>query len=309
MKFRVVTVAVMLAIFSVSTSYAIVGVGAHYGFDFSMSMKNVDKDVLNIPVDGGFTVNGFNLPDGISNVLEGNSGDGFLYVSRADWKNSFINFGGKVFVDIVPYINTLELSCNFGVWQYEGVVHFLDVKKLGAELENGNNPTTYPYDVQPLTLEAFKVSPFLKVLGLTKTPYAKLQLDASVRKDVFALPLDIFKVNAGGGFTLDFTTPILGGHLVDGVQVEKGYSPEQMVEKLSDPNSGVGRQIVEKIWKELVTPRYGMHIVAGAHFKIPAVPIGLYADGKLMIPFTKFDENGDVKGLGVLFNVGAALQF
>ena len=308
MKFRVVTVAVMLAVFSVSTSHAIVGVGAHYGFDFSMSMKDNPKDGLKIPTKG-FDMESipiFQLPDGKENgILKPPTNADFLYVSRSGWKSSFLNLGGKVFVDIIPYINTLEFSGNFGIWQYDGAVHYLDVNEFSKKPDIWDKPNEYPYKIQELTLEEFGLSYF----GLSGTPYAKLQFDLSVRKNVFALPLDIFKVNAGGGFTVDFTTPVLGSHLVDDVKVDKGYSPEEMVAKLSDPKSEIGKQIVRKIVDELFTPRYGMHIVAGAHFKIPAVPIGLYADGKLMIPFTKFDENGDVKGLGVLFNVGAALQF
>jgi len=303
----IVIVAAVLMISFVSASHAIVGFGVHYGLDFSMSMKDIRRDGLKIPV-AGFDmeqVDVFNLPPGMTagqGILTPSGGD-FLYVSRAEFRSSFINFGGKVFVDVIPYINTLELSCNFGIWQYDGAVHYLDVDSLGKVPEDWGSPGKYPYKTQELTLEAFDMSYF----GLSGTPYAKLQLDASVRKDVFKL--SAFRVNAGGGFTVNFTTPVLGGHLVDGVQVDKGYSPEKMVEELSDPNSKIGEQIVEKILEELFTPRYGMHIVAGAHFKIPVLPIGFYADGKFMIPFSKFDENGQVTGLGFLLNIGAALQF
>ena len=307
-KFNVIATAVLLMISAASMSHAIVGVGVHYGFDLSMSMKDNPKDGLKIPVSGFDMekVQNVNLPAGVPDgVLSGSNNADFLYVSRAEFRNSYINLGGKVFIDVIPFINTLELSGNFGVWQYDGAVHYLDVDSLGRASGDWNSPEKYPYKTQEITLEKFGRSYF----GLSGTPYAKLQLDASVRKDVVKLPLDILKVNAGGGFTLNFTTPILGGHLVDGVQVEKGYTPEDMVKELTKKDSDIGSQIVDKILDELFTPRYGMHLVAGVHVKIPALPIGFYGDGKLMIPFTKFDENGDVKGLGFLLNVGAALQF
>jgi hypothetical protein len=310
-KFRVVAVAALLAVFSVSTSHAIMGVGVHYGFDFSMNMKDNPQDGLKIPTKG-FDMESiplFQLPSGMSpgeGTLNPLGSADFMYVSRAEFRNSYINLGGKIFVDVIPFINTLELSGNFGIWQYDGAVHYLDVDSLGKmPVADWNDPGKYPYKTQKLTLEELDMS----YLGLSGTPYAKLQLDASIRKDVFKLPLDILKINAGAGFTVNFTTPILGSHLVENVQVEKNYNPEEMVNELTSGDSDIGQKIVEKILKELFTPRYGMHIVAGAHIKIPAVPIGLYADGKFMIPFTKFDENGNVTGLGFLLNVGAALQF
>jgi len=300
----VIVVAALLLVVSVTSDiYAIAGVGIHYGLDFSMSMKDVKKDGLEIP-NLGFdfdkvSIPGISLPAGL---LPSGADANFLYVSREDWRRSFLNLGGKVFIDIIPFINTLELSGNFGIWQYEGAVHYLNVDSLGRTPALWTNPASYPYETRKLTLEEFNMSYF----GLSGTPYAKFQLDLSARKNVFDIPM--FKVTAGGGFTVNFATPILGSHLVDGVQVDKGYSPERMVSELSNPNSKIGEQIVRKILDELFTPRYGMHIVAGAHFKIPVAPVGFYADGKLMIPFSKFDENGEVKGLGVMFNIGAAFQ-
>jgi len=119
----------------------------------------------------------------------------------------------------------------------------------------------------------------------------------------------LVKFNAGAGVSLNFTTPILSSSLIEGIQVDKGIkTPEELVAKFMDTNSGMGNAVVEKILAELFTPRYGAHIVAGVRLKAPVVPIGIYVDGKLMIPISKYDENNQVKGLGFLVNTGLSLS-
>jgi hypothetical protein len=119
----------------------------------------------------------------------------------------------------------------------------------------------------------------------------------------------LLKVYGGGGLTLNFTTPLLSSYLVRNVQSDKDFTPEMMVAELTNPDSDIGQQIVQKILDELFTQRWGIHIVAGTHLKFPVVPIGLYVDGKLMIPISKYDADGEIKGLGVMFNTGLSIGF
>jgi len=300
------TVAALLTFSAVSMAYAIGGVGVHYGLDFSMSMKDGD-DKVEIPG------NGFDLGDdaflpfalGFSSVdiIKGATP---LQIFRSDWKRSALNFGGKLFVDVVPFIEIIELSFNLGVWQYDGSVSYLDVDSVSRNKDVllSGNPSQLPYKNVPLTLKAYDMSYF----GLDGTPYAKLQFDLSVRKTV--LNLWLVKFNAGAGVSMNFSTPLLSESLIEDVKADKGIkSPEELVAKFMDTKSGMGKAVVEKIRDELFTPRWGAHIAAGANLKFPAVPIGAYIDGKLMIPISKYDENKQVNGLGVLFNTGLALQF
>jgi hypothetical protein len=239
---------------------------------------------------------GFNLTDVINDASP-------LDISRADWNRSWLNFGGKLFVDIVPFLDIVELSFNMGVWQYDGAVSYLDVKAIG------DNPGVLvtgdlPYKNVPLTLKEYNMN----YLGLDGTPYAKLQFDASVRKTV--LNLWLVKFNAGAGVSMNFSTPVLSSDLIDKVQLDKNISsPEDLVAKFMDPNSGMGKAVVQKILDELFTPRFGAHIVAGARLKLPVIPIGFYVDGKYMIPITKYDENNRINGFGFLVNTGISLSF
>jgi hypothetical protein len=313
MKRICILAVVALVMFSaVSMTYAIGGLGLHYGLDFSMSMKDGEDEVKVPSLSDGFDLSAVVVPGldlGFSSDDIINKDTPFLKMSRSDWKRSALNIGGKLYVDIIPFIDVVELSGNLGVWQYDGSVSYLDVQGISDTL--AGNPglllsgldLTDKYKLVPLTLKAYKLS----FLGLEGTPYAKLHFDLSVRKTV--LNLWLVKFNAGAGASLHLATPVLNSHLIDKVQVDKGIeTPEELVSKFMDPNSGMGKAVVEKIVKELFTPRWGAHIVAGARLKFPVIPLGAYIDGKLMIPISKYDENGQISGFGFLVNTGLSLS-
>jgi len=284
-KFRVVAVAALLAVFSVSTSHAIVGAGFHWGFDFSMSMEDVNDEKVNLK-----------LPAGVSIPAELSP----FYVSRENWKASPINFGGKAYIDFIPVIDAIEVSCNFGLWQYDGALNYVDV----ASLNGSNEPT---YKKVDLTLDGQGMN----YIGLGGTPYAKLLLDATVKKKVFSFPpdpLEMLKISAGGGMSVHFATPLLSASLVE--EAFKGQTiDEKFLAGLSNPGNENSKAVVQKIIDEaLGEPVFGMHIVLGAQFKLPVIPVGFYVDGKYMIPFTKFDEDKNISGFGLLLNAGISLS-
>jgi hypothetical protein len=306
-KLGVFVVSALITLSAASSAYAIAGAGFHWGFDFSLSMPN-GADSIAVPGmnastgTGGFDLGKFpGFPDLKDSIIPNGQ---YLAMSRANWDRSWLNFGGKLFVDIIPFIDIIELSFNLGVWQYDGAVSYIDVDAI-----NKNPALLLPgkklqYKEVPLTLEEYRMNYF----GLNGTPYAKLQFDASVRKIV--LNLWLIKFNAGAGMSMNFSTPILNSHLIDDVKADKNIkSPEELVAKFMDTKSGMGKAIVQKILDELFTPRFGAHIVAGAHLKLPVMPIGVYVDGKLMIPISKYDENGEINGLGFLLNTGLSLSF
>jgi len=301
------------------------GMGVHWGFDFSMSMKN-GNDIMDIP-GGAFDLRhfpGFELPE-IPEIPDDNPDipditvdvpnflitDPYLKMSRSDWERSPINFGGKLFVDVVPYIETIELSFNLGVWQYNCVASYLDVDSIrGLMFPDGDSPEeslrelpeVLPYKDVPLTLKEYN----LNYLGLDGTPYLKLQLDASVRKTVFNLWR--VKFNAGAGVSVNFATPLLNSSLIEAVQNDRKIeTAEDLVKNFMDDSEGMGQDIVKKILSESLIPRFGAHIAAGARLKMSVV--GIYVDGKLLIPISKYDENKQVKSLGILINTGLSLLF
>lgn len=304
-RFSTLAAALLLTVCAASSSYAVFGGGLHWGWDFSLSMKDAQNepvklkgaDVFDIPMPSGFT-----LPSGFVELIPGQieipEGTEFFKVSRTDWERHILNFGGKLYVDIIPIIKIFELSFNLGVWQYQGSLEYLNINTNSTDLTN-----LLTYETQKMTLDELDKSYF----GLSGTPFAKLQFDATVRPFVFKMP--VITASAGLGMSVHFATPLLSGLLVEDVRLDEKMSPEDFLKDLAKDDSKVADAIVQKIIDELFTPRYGMHLVAGVKVKPPLFPVGVYIDGKLMIPFSKFDENKQINALGFLLNTGVSLSF
>ncbi|MDR0306041.1 MAG: hypothetical protein LBI42_04285 [Chitinispirillales bacterium] len=293
--FRTTAAALLLTVSIVSMSYAIAGIGFHWGFDFSLSMDDARNETVNIP--------GINLPSELSGLTDIPP---LFKVSRENWDRSAINFGGKAYIDFIPVIEALEISCNFGLWQYDGSMAFLDI--------TGSDPIENDWKYKEVKLGVDNVG--LSYLSLKGTPYAKLQLDATVRKNIFKFPpaANIIKLNAGGGVSAHFATPALSSKLIEEVFAKKDFGVElaDLAATLADnPNNEISKAIVQKIIDEaLGKPVLGMHILLGTQIKIPFIPAGIYVDGKYMIPFTKFDSEAgsDFNGMGFLLNAGLSLS-
>jgi hypothetical protein len=295
-KLSILIVSAFVTFSAVSSVYAIAGAGFHWGFDYSLSMEDVKKEKVNL-------FPGSNDPL-IGSTLDALKDYDFFSVSRTGWKASAINFGGKAYIDMIPFIEALEVSCNFGLWQYNGSLKYIDV--AGSTIsENGVVPA---YKYLNLTIGELGMP---KYIGLDGTPYAKLQLDATVRKTL--LDLWIIKLSGGAGFSSHFATPLLTASLVEGV-LGKSLNDPATLNALMSGNLGtqVGKDIVNKIIEEAMgKPIYGMHILLGVKAKLPVIPIGLYVDGKYMIPFTKYDSdagNNGINGFGLLVNAGLSLS-
>jgi len=291
----IIIVALLFVVSAVSDIYAIVGVGFHWGFDFSMSMDDVDAEKLNLPLP--------TLPSTVPSEVTANLPNvDFFRVSRTDWKASAINFGGKAYVDVIPFIETIELSCNFGLWQYNGALEYLDIGDADnlQAIAAGSDPQNY--NKIDLTL----ANQGLDYIGLNGTPYAKLQLDATVRKTF--LNLWLIKFSGGAGVSAHFATPLLTGSLVEEVLGNTTLSVEDLT-ALMDPGNKNSKAIVQKIIDEALSePVFGAHIILGVKAKLPVVPVGIYIDGKYMIPFGKFDEAKNINGFGLLINAGISLS-
>lgn len=281
-------------------SSALVGIGLHYGLDFSLGMKNttglgdhVSFDSLKLDLN----------PMGLAAVLVGK--DIPAYISRTDWKSDF-GFGGKVYIDIIPFIDAVEISADFGLWEYDGAIWYPSALKSTANLANPADTSNFVYSKEKLTLDQFGLS----YLGLSNTPYAKLQLDATIRKYITRLPktLKVFNLYGGAGLTVNFATPVLSHQLVQDV-INENSSSNTDLSTLVMANNTVMKGVVNKIIEGLTQPSYGAHIDLGFMVKIPVVPLGVYVDGKFMIPFGKLDKYVDIGGLGVLLNGGVALAF
>ncbi len=328
-------VALVCCLFT-APAHAIVGAGFHWGFDFTLGMDDSFDKQLSfeqiVPLElldvGSLPDIESYLPDGITldslqalitenvDVLEASAP---FSLSRTDWNRSVINFGGKVFVDAVPVLDAIEVSFNVGAWEYDALLKYpngelqdnITVSDINEFMETGNYNLLLQMDEKHLTLEEFGMS-YLKIFGISKTPYVKVNIDLSIRKNVVAKPdnMKLFKLYLGGGPSLHLGTPIITPSFVEEVIEETIESAQNNIGNLSgDMTDKLMEEIIEKLINEAKNPTIGMHILAGTMVKLPVIPVGIYADAKFMIPFGDMDDAVDLGGFGFKFNTGVSLSF
>jgi hypothetical protein len=305
---------------------AIFGIGLHYGMDFSLSMPDkvgaqVAFNNLSLNTVGtGFSGAGVGALAGV--IFK--PSDIPIYIDRSGLERTVMNLGGKIYVDVIPFIDAIELSGNFGVWQYNGRMRY----PTGISVDNGaaanmsllqmqtNNLVHVTYDTMDLTLKSSGVS----FLGMSETPYAKLQAELNIRK-YLKIPVigKVIKPYAGAGANINFATPALSAGLVDdaigsaftasaaGTQLAGPVGGGSLVDVMTQPD--VQKKIVEELLKRLFTPHYGAQVLVGIMIKPPIIPLALYVDGKYMIPFGPYDKDANITGFGFLVNAGIALAF
>jgi len=299
-KWSVTGVVVIAAIVS---SFAFAGVGFHWGTDLSLTMDDTEGlgeriTLEDVTLDLSPLANGAELKiDGVNSPV---------FVSRTDWQRKMFNIGGKAYIDFIPVIDGVELSCNFGLWEYKGVLSYptgLNPNKTIDEIRtNPTAPDNYTFGEKPLTLEEFGMDYW----GLKNTPYAKFHIDATVRKYVLKIPpvINIVKIYTGAGLSTHFATPMLDNEFVAKVlKTELGvnFDPQSLA------GEELGRAILDELIAGLSEPTIGAHVAAGAAVSIPILPVGIYADAKYMLPFTEMGSS--LTGMGLLVNVGISVGF
>jgi hypothetical protein len=296
-------------------AFPIAGIGIQYGFDNSLSLPNKvgEQATLN---DLSINTSDFGTPpSGWGNHPTLSGADLPITINRINWKRNWFNFGGKIFVDIIPFINTAELSVNYGMWEYEGSITYPTSITFnpGSASSNQNikDIATINYATTKITSDALGLgNPFVK-----NTPYAKLQFDLTARKDLLKFPpmVHIFKLYAGTGLTLDYATPLLSAAFIEktlGTTLAAVHDVGSLQSGLFGQNNDAMVKIGKQFMKELMTPHWGMHFDLGVNLKFPVMPFGIYVDGKYLIPFGNLDKNVDeLKATGFLVNTGISLSF
>jgi hypothetical protein len=275
------------------SAYSIAGIGVHYGFDYSLSMKNTD------PFGERVTFSNLSLTTTVPGIpaLTGSSLP--IFISRKDFTSTGLNLGGKLYIDIIPFIDALEISCNYGVWKYQGAINYPTglVSAANLNLTNPADPANFTYEALPLQVDG-------------KTPYSKLQFDLTARKYLVQIPpiIKIVKIYGGAGMTFNFATPMLSNKLIQDVMANAAQGSKDITSLATSLfTDAIAAQIVDKLKSGLSEKSVGMHLVAGVMIKLPMVPVGIYTDAKFMIPFGKLDSEVDLGGTGFLINLGLLL--
>jgi len=306
---RCAIAAAILSAALAGSSFAIVGVGVHYGIDLSLNMDDKFGETIDFLKINYSTIPGFDstqLPAALQSLGGITGADIPIYVDRSDWKRNPLNFGGKLFIDIIPVIDAIEVSTNFGLWEYTGQIRYPTSITLGPNASTATrlkDALVVVEDTMPMTLKSLGMPSFFGLL--TQTPYAKLNFDVTVRKNIVAIPkhMKIFRLYAGAGPSIHFATPALSTSLIEdavGTRFTNNLADIQNV--ISNPVDM--KKVLEKIIADLMTPHMGMHLDVGVMLKLPVVPVGFYVDGKYMIMFGELDKNVKLGGNGLLLNGG-----
>jgi len=127
----------------------------------------------------------------------------------------------------------------------------------------------------------------------------------------------VLRLYGGAGATLQFATPVITAQLIEdalgeAMNITRNVGPNTEPGTMSADlfgNTDLMKGVIDEIISNLMIPHWGMHIGLGAMVKVPVVPLGIYVDGKFMIPFGDIDETAGLKGLGMLINAGILLAF
>ncbi len=295
----------------VSSSFGIAGLGIHWGNDFTLRMEDVEREWLSFDaLSIGTTGIAGRLPSELSNAVSGK--DLPIFLSRTGWRRTPINGGIKLYVDVIPILDAVELSSNFGLWEYDGRIAYpksLTVKE-NVDYASAKNPEDIfvpVYDTIPFTLESYGAG-----FGtLRKTPYMKLGFDLTVRKYVLQFPpvVNVLKLYGGGGMSLNFATPIISKSLIEDAIGDRLERAANLADLSLFSNKDVIEAVIKEILGNLMTPHFGMHLDLGVMVKIPVIPLGVYADGRFLIPFDNMDPNVDLGGFGIVLNTGILFAF
>lgn len=335
---HIMKAALVCFLFTLPT-HALVGAGIQWGFDFTLDMDDSFDDPLSFEqpaplldmIDSipniGNALQGIMSVDSLKSLIPGTNAETALpfTLSRTEWTRSVINFGGKVFIDAIPVIDAVELSFNMGAWEYEALLKYptgevqdnITQEDIDEFLETGNYEKLLEMEEVPLTLEQFDLR-YLKMFGLSKTPYFRLHVDALIRKNLFAVPkkMKLFSMYLGGGVSLHLGTPIITPSFIEDALDSPVRS--SFAETAPDKNkfkniAGVGtrealmKDIVQRLIDASKKPTFGMNFIGGTMIKLPAIPIGFFADAKFMLPFKDLDDNVDIGGRGFLINAGVCI--
>lgn len=182
-------------------------------------------------------------------------------------------FGFKAWVDILPFID-IEGTFNIQFASYNATLWAGD-EKIPLEVELGGTP-------------------FAKA-----TPkFIAMNADISVTKP-FSIPLFPIRPYVGAGLTIYWNTFILNNEFVEGVLERAG----------DDVSGGSAKEIADALAKNVVdaakdkglNKSVGFHLLAGARFKLPIIPIAAYANVKV---YLGGEYDSDIDAGHVAFELG-----
>lgn len=241
----------VLAVLAAQPSHALFGFGVSYGRNFSSVSSSED------------VVGTAELPAYLADYAEANNiNAGTLTIAR-DEVSGLQQLGLKTWLDLPLLPIEFEAAANVAWGSYSSAVMFNDA------IPNTND----------LVINTGIDAPF-PVPGLKsgETPYFSSILDASIRYPFLKLPplspLKPFKLYVGGGVSWFYSSKVI--------------SKDDVTEMFNVSGGGVDKataqaELAKKIEDDFYESTIGGHVLVGAQFKVPVLPIAIFADGKWYI--------------------------
>ena len=182
-------------------------------------------------------------------------------------------FGFKAWVDILPFVD-IEGTFNIQFASYNATL-WADGEPHRLEIELGGTP-------------------FAKA-----TPkFIAMNADISVTKP-FSIPLFPIRPYVGAGLTLYWNTFILNNSFVEGVIERSGKDLSgSSAKEIAD---ALAKNVVDAAKEKGLNKSVGFHLLAGARFKLPIIPIAAYANVKV---YLGGDYDSDIDAGHVAFELG-----
>ncbi len=182
-------------------------------------------------------------------------------------------FGFKAWVDILPFID-IEGTFNIQFASYNATLWAGD-EKIPLEVELGGTP-------------------FAKA-----TPkFIAMNADISVTKP-FSIPLFPIRPYVGAGLTIYWNTFILNNEFVEGVLERAGDDVSGSSAK--EVADALAKNVVDAAKDKGLNKSVGFHLLAGARFKLPIIPIAAYANVKV---YLGGEYDSDIDAGHVAFELG-----
>jgi hypothetical protein len=291
----------MLAVVATPFSvHALLGVGGHYGIDYSLDMKPLDQELV---------FEDYQILDPHGTVIDEEVS---VWLSLDDWQ-PVTRFGGKLYADQIPVVDAVEASFNFGVWEYGASMSMEKVRKTTSGLERDTLSVSFLQSNLP------RLGFSEQTYGVDKIPFAKLQIDLTVRKYLVQFPpvLKTAKLYVGGGFSFYRHTRLLSPSMVRDElskmlpelpqdSTASFYQDDPVLDDIASRDRA--NTLLRSLNGGMTEGGAGVHLVTGLGVKIPVVPLLLYVDTKFMAPFSGFDEEVKLGGFGFLISTGAAFH-
>lgn len=267
MNFKVLAAAFALC---VSQSFAIIGIGFHYGPNFGTELKATsENEVLSLA--------GESAELGSVNL-------GSVKYAHGSFTN-MQGFGLKLWVDLLPIID-VEATYNVQFGSYDAALSLYGsdgalIKKQKIELE-------------------FDGVPF----GKASPKFVSMNGDLSITLPITSLP--IIRPYIGGGITYYISTPVLSDEFVGKFMGTAGRALLNAENMTAEEAKQLANELSDALTDEGLSTGIGGHVIAGLRFKLPIIPIAAYANYKYYFG-GEFDDEIDFGRHALEAGVGFAL--